>query len=1066
MLSAAAVKGPEQTSYYVRIAAAKEAEYYASGANLSTTWLGQGASVLGLSGEVGRAELAELCLGHHPRSGAPLGRAYLESSGKRSSARCWDLTFSAPKAVSVLWAAAASAGRAEVAGEIEAAMVASAREVVAEVEQTYATTRVGPAGAQRWVATEAVAAAAFLQADSRSLDPQLHVHVVVSTKVPRPDGKWGALHPTLLLKHREALGRLGEACLAAELRHRLGVRADQEARVASVPAELCRAFSTRTVEIKGRYSSLVDAFRSAEGRDPSREEAWRLRNQATIETRRAKPDHRTVAEGVLARARGVFAELAIAPDDVVRSCLGQGALGQRPSVEAVAEAALEAVATTRSTWHRQDVAKEAALALPATWAASAEEVRSFVTEATEAAMGQCLLLEKGRRPRPYGADPASPARAPHARLVTTEALLKEAAMLSSWGEKARALAPSEGARRRASDGGADPLQAEAAAAIAGRAPLALVVGPPGTGKTAVLEAAVAELGREGRPVLLSAVSHQARQEMEAATGHSALTLEALRQRVTRGDLVTPPRTTVIVDEASMVPTPDLAWLAHWTTEAGHRVALVGDPRQLSAVGRGGAFSDLTEENRRATVVLAQAWRFRDRAEARAARALREGSSQALAWYQSEGRAVAVASAELDAQAEVVAECWAKARAAGRVGVFVDTNEQAKAANTAIQQTRLSAGELRAELGAGSGRGGAVVLVGDEVVLRDAGDGRALRTEAGAGVYNRDRGEVTGVGPHGGLVVAWGDKGTTVLSASQAAERVELAYAVTCHGGQGVTVGGPQETGTGIYWASRAGDGRALLVGMTRGRDRNVVVGHAASEEELVAELADQLGRNRADRSPRSVLRDGPEPLRTPSHRRPPTAQRLREAWTERDALAELVAEARRAEAVAARVETASHPAQGSAGARTHARHSAAKERIGKAEGRAAEGGSVPAGTAKPTTSWEESHQRQLERLEGLSKEIAHLSRARARELCVSPPDYLLQALGGPSGPKDARWLRATAEIESYRARWAVGERSFALPPPNDLSRRHHGAVSELVSDLGFSRTPSCQGIEAMGRQRG
>jgi hypothetical protein len=62
-----------------------------------------------------------------------------------------------------------------------------------------------------------------------------------------------------------------------------------------------------------------------------------------------------------------------------------------------------------STWHRQDIAREVALAVPDSWAAGEGDVRAFIAQATELAMGQCLVLEPGslgvlgRAPRRYKA---------------------------------------------------------------------------------------------------------------------------------------------------------------------------------------------------------------------------------------------------------------------------------------------------------------------------------------------------------------------------------------------------------------------------------------------------------------------------------------------------------------------------------------------------------------------------------------------------------------------------------------------------------------------------------------
>jgi hypothetical protein len=295
------------------------------------------------------------------------------------------------------------------------------------------------------------------------------------------------------------------------------------------------------------------------------------------------------------------------------------------------------------------------------------------------------------------------------------------------------------------------------------------------------------------------------------------------------------------------------------------------------------------ENPKAAVPLEKLWRFANQDEANASLRLRGGDPAALAWYVDHDRLVAVRGGP-EAQAEAVAGVWETARAHGEVGVFADTNEQTRAANLAIQARRIVLGEVvPAEVPAGGMRD-ETIYAGDAVSLRGQDEGGPVRTDRRARVHNRDRGVVISVGNDASVEVDFGRKGRAVLSAELVRRRVELGYAVTCHGGIGENVGRPEVAGTGIYWRSQAGDSRALLVGMTRGRDANLVIGQASSVEDLEAELADQLGRNRADLTPRAALRGdgkGASPRRLePSSGDPQTA--LARAWAERDSLAELM----------------------------------------------------------------------------------------------------------------------------------------------------------------------------------
>ena len=138
-------------------------------------WLGRGAELLGLAGEVdddaflrrdGRLDPAD-------RS-RHLGRRYGEES-----VRGFDVTASAPKSVSVLFAARR---RRRSAREVLDAHDAAVAAMVDWIE-AHAHTRYRIDGEVAVVDAEGIVAAAFRQHTSRALDPQLHTHVVIANRV-------------------------------------------------------------------------------------------------------------------------------------------------------------------------------------------------------------------------------------------------------------------------------------------------------------------------------------------------------------------------------------------------------------------------------------------------------------------------------------------------------------------------------------------------------------------------------------------------------------------------------------------------------------------------------------------------------------------------------------------------------------------------------------------------------------------------------------------------------------------------------------------------------------------
>lgn len=166
-------------------------------------WFGAGAEMLGLSGEVDANSFLAVMEGEAPGSGAPLGRAF----GERS-VRAFDVTASAPKAVSVLFALGDQALRHQVLDAHDTAVTV----MVGWIER-HAHTRYRIDGEVSVLNAEGVIAAVFRQHTSRALDPQLHSHVVIANRVRSPDGRWLALDArTIKLDQRTLAPSTTPAC--------------------------------------------------------------------------------------------------------------------------------------------------------------------------------------------------------------------------------------------------------------------------------------------------------------------------------------------------------------------------------------------------------------------------------------------------------------------------------------------------------------------------------------------------------------------------------------------------------------------------------------------------------------------------------------------------------------------------------------------------------------------------------------------------------------------------------------------------------------------------------------
>lgn len=156
--------------------------------------------------------------GYHPGS----GDAMLKNAGP-DRRYGYDLTFSAPKSVSVTWAIA---GR-ELRDAISTAHDAAVAETLRHLESHLDLARRGHAGESRELAR--IIAGVYRHASSREQDPQLHSHALLMNLAQREDGSWGAIESREIYRHKMALGAIYRAIMAHRLRSLgFGIEADGE----------------------------------------------------------------------------------------------------------------------------------------------------------------------------------------------------------------------------------------------------------------------------------------------------------------------------------------------------------------------------------------------------------------------------------------------------------------------------------------------------------------------------------------------------------------------------------------------------------------------------------------------------------------------------------------------------------------------------------------------------------------------------------------------------------------------------------------------------------------------
>ena len=766
-----------QHRYYERQVARGWDDYYAGRGEAPGEWVGAGAGALGLSGRVSGDAFSALLAGCNPRD--PLLR--LRSCGRDPKVAALDLTFSAPKSVSVL----AAVGEERLARGLILAHEEAVRAALGYLEDVAVQVRRGHNG-ERVARGEGLVAAAYRHRMSRALDPQLHTHVVAANMVRGPDGRYTALHGTPLYRAAKTAGFLYQSHLRALVSQRLGlvwgpVR-EGAAELQAVPERVLVEFSRRRAQMRraaaeggiglgtkaaGEAAALATRERKRYG---VQTHTWREEVKARAselgfgarELKKLMRQARTRTGGVQQVDETALGELLAGPEGLTRDA---NVFDEREVLQAFASAAVQGTEVGRvRVQARRFIARGDVIAVGERELTSAELVaceRALIAAAVGRASERCGQLNSDLS---EGESRAAP-----------------------W-----TLTAAQSAAVRAVTGSGDGVSVIEALA--------------GTGKTYIASVLRGAYEFAGFTVIGAAPTGRAARELTERAGVAARTIDRLLIDLEkRGDTL-PAECVVILDEAGMAPTRASARLLQAAQRVGAKVIALGDPGQLSSVSAGGWLGAVARHV--GAVRLSEVMRQHDPSERRALGALHDGRPRYyLDWAERSGRVQTFADSRNACQEAVTR--WSEE--ALRVGVeqvvmIARENDTRDRLNTAARELRKALGLLGHE----NTYGTITLAVGDRVICR--------RNDTRVDVDNGMRGTVRHLDRD--RVVIDTDAGLVrALPVSYVKEHMEHAYALTGHGMQGATVesafvvAGPGELTAGWSYTalSRARQRTQLLV---------------------------------------------------------------------------------------------------------------------------------------------------------------------------------------------------------------------------------------------------------------
>jgi len=695
--------------YYLEQVAKGFEDYYSGAGETAGEWLGNGSGALGLGDDVVGDELRAVLAGLAPGTGLTPNGDQIRPYKNRVPG--FDLTFSAPKSVSVLYALSDPLVRAQVT---EATDVAVA-EAMSWLEREACFVRRGSnthptkndAGEfEKWgtrrLPAKGFVAAQFRHRTSRHGDPQLHSHVLIANMAKGPDGRWTALDGQAIYKSKMAAGAVYQSVLRNELTKRLGVEWKTPKKglsdIVGIPDQARKLFSKRRAEIETELARTGKSGPKAS-------------DTAALDTRETKEniDQKTLDQAWLDEA----ATIGYGPDDI-NDLLARSAPESAQIATASADTPLAAdtlIAVQNFDSYKGAVVHEALTIdefatrighkLPETDSiVNRHAVQNAVADQLGASgsthllerLTDAVLAHRELVPLPALTDDETPWE----QRWTTRTLIDKEAELTALFTPDDSMSvgvvdPEIVARNLANlstlgDDQADVVRRLTTQGLAVEA----VVGKAGTGKTYTMNAVRQVFEDGGYEVVGACPTGRAARELTDGAGIEATTMHRFAFDQLHDKSV------VVMDEAGMVGTFQFHQIATRARRAGAKIIVVGDHHQLPEIEAGGGFAALLEAVGDQRAELRVNRRQRHEWEHPALDHLRDGDLDLFWQAYLEHDRVVLGSDQADVQNRAVGDWFLAQRAGSNAHMLAGTRAEADLLNDLARQLVADSGQLRGD----------------------------------------------------------------------------------------------------------------------------------------------------------------------------------------------------------------------------------------------------------------------------------------------------------------------------------------------------------------------------------